>query len=46
MEEAYSRAGLMTVLWVAISVYFCLPHPIAVSAFIICSGVCECTEML
>ena len=25
---------------------FCLPHPVAVSAFIICSGVCACTEML
>ena len=28
------------------SVYFCLPHPVAVSAFIICSGLCACTEML
>ena len=25
---------------------FCLPHPVAVSAFIICSGLCACTEML
>ena len=32
MEEAYSRAGLMT----AMSVSFCLPHHVAVSAFIIC----------
>ena len=24
----------------------CLPHPVAVSAFIICSGLCACTEML
>ena len=39
MEEAYSRAGLMTA-----SLY--LPHPVAVSAFIICSGVCACTEMV
>ena len=39
MEEAYSRAGLM-------SVSFCLPHHVAVSAFIICSGLCACTEML
>ena len=28
------------------SVSFCLPHPVAVSAFIICSGLCACTEML
>ena len=44
-EEAYSRAGLMTALWVAMSVYLCLPHPVAVSAFIICSVLCACTEM-
>ena len=25
-EEAYSRAGLITALWVAMSVSFCLPH--------------------
>ena len=24
----------------------CLPHPVVVSAFIICSGVCTCTEMM
>ena len=46
MEEAYSRADLMTALYVAMSVSFCLPHPVAVSAFIICIGVCACTEML
>ena len=28
------------------SVDFCLPHPVAVSAFIICSGLCACTKML
>ena len=28
------------------SVSLCLPHPGAVSAFIICSGLCACTEML
>ena len=29
------------------SVSFCLPHPVAtVSAFVICSGLCTCTEML
>ena len=41
MEEAYSRACL-----VAISVSFCLPHQFALSAFIICSGLCACTDML
>ena len=25
---------------------FCLPHPVAVSAFMICRGVWACTEML
>ena len=24
---------------------FCLPHPVAVSAFMICRGLCACTEM-
>ena len=28
------------------SVSFCSPHPVAVSAFMICRGVCVCTEML
>ena len=28
------------------SVSFCLPHPVAVSAFKICGGLCACTEML
>ena len=28
------------------SVSFCLPHPVAVSAFMICRGVSACTEML
>ena len=28
------------------SVSFCLPHPVAVSAFMICKGLCACTEML
>ena len=46
MEGAYSRAGLMTALKVAMSVSFGLPHPVAVSAFIICSGLCACIEML
>ena len=46
MEEAYSKASLMTALYVAMSVLFCLPHPVDVSAFILCSGLCACTEML
>ena len=28
------------------SVSFSLPHPVAASGFIICSGLCACTEML
>ena len=28
------------------SVSFCLPHPFAVCAFMICRGLCACTEML
>ena len=40
MEKAYSRAGLINALYVAMSVSFCLPHPVAVSDFIICRGVC------
>ena len=28
------------------SVSFCLPHPVAVSAFMICRSLCACTEML
>ena len=28
------------------SVSFCLHHPVAVSAFMICRGLCACTEML
>ena len=31
---------------VAMSVSFCLPHPVAVSVFMICRGLCACTEML
>ena len=46
MEEAYSRAGLMSALYVAMSVSVCLSHYVALSVFIICSGVCACTEML
>ena len=26
------------------SVSFYLPHPVALSAFIICSGLCACTD--
>ena len=28
------------------SISFCLPHPVAVSAFMIFRGLCTCTEML
>ena len=45
-EEASSRAGLITVSYEAMSVSFCLSHPVAVSAFMICRGLCACTEML
>ena len=45
-EEAYSRAGLITALLVAMSVSFCLPHPVAVSVFMICRDLYACTEML
>ena len=45
-EEAYSRAGLINALYVAMSVSLCIPHPVSVSAFMICRGVCACTEML
>ena len=40
-EEAYSRATLLT----ALSVSFCLPNPVAVSAFMICRGLSACIEM-
>ena len=36
----------MTTVYVAISASFFLSHPVAVSAFIIRSGLCACTEML
>ena len=45
-EEAYSRAGLITAFEVAMSVSFCLPHPVAASDFMICRGLCACTDML
>ena len=32
-EEAYPRAGLITALYVAMSVSFCLSHPVVVSVF-------------
>ena len=28
------------------SISFCLPYPVAVSVFMICRGLCACTEML
>ena len=47
IEEAYSRAGLMTALSVAMSVFFCFPHlggaiwlnPFATVLFSVCSAV-------
>ena len=45
-EEAYSRACSITALYVAMSVSLCLPHPVAVSVFMIYRGLCACTEML
>ena len=33
MVETYSKACLMTALYVAMSLFFCLPHAVAVSAF-------------
>ena len=45
MKEAYSRTGLMTALEEGMSVSFCLPLHVAVSVFIICRGLCACTEM-
>ena len=50
MEEAYSRDGLITALYVAMSVSFCLPHPVAVSAFLsfveVCVRVLRCCEVI
>ena len=43
-EEVYFRIGFITALYVAMGV--CLPHPVAVSDFIICRGLCVCTAML
>ena len=40
--RGYCRAGLIT----ALSVSFCLPDPVTVSAFMIYRGLCACTEML
>ena len=38
MHEAYTITCLMTA--------FCLPHPVAVSVFIIYRGLCACTELM
>ena len=40
-EEAYYRTGIITVLYVAMGVSFCLPHPVALGAFMICIGLCS-----
>ena len=45
MEEAYSRAGLITTLSVAMSVSFCLPSPVAkvlLSCVVACVLVLRC----
>ena len=34
MEEAYSRADIMTALYVAMSVSFGIPHPVTASALL------------
>ena len=36
----------ITALYGAMSVSFCLPHPVAVNAFMICNGLWDCTGML
>ena len=46
MEEAYSRAAFITVLYVDISVSFCLPHHVVVIVFIIGRGLCAGTVMV
>ena len=48
MKEAtiWKRNSHDCLIQVAMSVSFCLPHPVAVSVFIISSGLCACTEML
>ena len=46
MEGTYSRAGVMTALYVTMVSVFFLAHPVSVSDSIICSGLYACTEML
>ena len=46
IEETCSRTSLTIGLEVAMSVSFCLSHAVVVSAFIICRGLCACTEMV
>ena len=41
MEEAYLRTGLLTALYVAMSVSFCLPHPVESFAHIECYSDCS-----
>ena len=45
MEAAYSRGGIMTALEEARGVSFCLHHTVAANYFIICRGLCACSEM-
>ena len=47
IEEAYSRQSRSHICFIGIAMSVsCLSHPVAVSAFIICSGLCACAEML
>ena len=43
-RQPYGRIGLMTALQVAMSVSLCLRHPVALSDFIICRGLCVCIQ--
>ena len=38
MDETYSRDGLILVAMTSMGVSFCLPHVVAMSAFINCRG--------
>ena len=46
IEEEYSRANLMTALYVVMRVSFCLLHPVVVNDFIICMFVLRCCECM
>ena len=46
MKQEYPKASPIIALQIALCVSFCLLHDVAVSTFIICRGLCACTEML